>query len=285
MILTAHIESTRPIIVMPRPRKGSRETAPPKKRAKKSNEPEETIAGSVPKPAEEETAAAKTPPTASPVARPVASPAASPAASPVASLAASPVASPVPSDEAAQRSKPAVGKGQGKKGKSKGTLKEPRTKYTLDPEQEEQVLEWMREHDEVWRRGHKKYKMRRLVWATKAEELGVTVDYLEHWWKSIKDWFVKLKKLPASGSAARQPTDREQFILTHCSFYSVQQARSNSAPAPLIQLARSAIPDVVAESDSEDDLSQSQVITHIVCLMFCNFICAFYIVIDFVACI
>ena len=97
--------------------------------------------------------------------------------------------------EAPAKKKPSVGKGtkaKGKKGKgkSKGTLTQ-RNKYPLEPEQEEALLEWMAEHDETWRRGHKKYKMRKAVWAAKGEEIGVSGEYLEKWWKSVKDWYVR----------------------------------------------------------------------------------------------
>ena len=173
------------------------------------------------------------------------------------------------SDESSRDDPPpktSKGKGRGKKSKAttskaSKTPSQPRPSYILDAEQEEQVLEWMREHDEVWRRGHRLYKQRKQIWAIKADELGVSVDYLEKWWKSIKDWYVKLRKLPPSGSAARLPTDREKFILEKVAFYSVQQTRSRKPGAPTVHLARSepSTAGQAVDSDAEDQPAHSDV--------------------------
>ena len=75
---------------------------------------------------------------------------------------------------------------------------------------EDQILEWMAEEGEgVWRRGSANYKRRMEIWAAKGLEFGLTGEYLEGWWKSIRDWFVKLSRKPSSGSAAKKLTDRE----------------------------------------------------------------------------
>ena len=139
------------------------------------------------------------------------------------------------------------GKGQAKgkskaKGKGKGQgEKKDRGNYSLPAAQEQEVLEWMAEEGEaVWRRGHKDYKRRMEIWAAKAAEIGTTGENLELWWKSIRDWYVKLSKKPPSGSEQpKPPTDREEYILKNCKFYQRQQERNKKTSPPLVPLARS----------------------------------------------
>ncbi|KAL4221144.1 hypothetical protein ACF0H5_019403 [Mactra antiquata] len=70
-----------------------------------------------------------------------------------------------------------VGKGKGQKGKANN----PKQDFSLEVEQEERLLEWMAEHEEVWRRGHRLYKKRREISGAKAAELGVTMDHIMGW--------------------------------------------------------------------------------------------------------
>ena len=140
---------------------------------------------------------------------------------------------------------PTRGKGKGKsKGKSKAKPTQAaageettRQDYSLTQEQEEDLVEWMRENEGVWRRGHRLYKTRRTLWAVKAEQFGVTIEHLEGWWKSVKDWFVKLMK-KKSGDARKKLTDRELWILDHISFYTPQLRSNEGESQPMSHLQR-----------------------------------------------
>lgn len=151
-------------------------------------------------------------------------------------------------DESEEDARP-VGKG---KGKSKGKAIAKRD-YSLEAEIEEGLLEWMAEHDEVWRRGHRLYKKRREIWAAKANELGLTVDHIMGWWKSLKDWYVRLSKVK-SGQAAKKYTDREQYIINSLQFYKTQLPSTKSEPMmslPLTSTQASRVSDSEPDSDQE----------------------------------
>ena len=93
----------------------------------------------------------------------------------------------------------------------------------------------MAETEGSWRRGAQDYKRRHELWAAKAEELHVDKDYLMGWWKSIKDWYVRLKKTK-SGQGVKKHTDREKYILDKVSFYQSQLVEP--PPEPMTQLPR-----------------------------------------------
>ena len=157
-------------------------------------------------------------------------------------------------EDADPHTQPVVGKGRGQKGKSKEKDK-PKRDFSLEVEQEERLLEWMAEHDEVWRRGHRLYKKRKEIWGAKAAELGVSTEHILGWWKSVKDWYVRLNKVK-SGQAAKKYTDREQFILDNCKFYNTQLPSTVSAP--MVSLQRSNPNLKVRVSESEPDSDQEQ---------------------------
>jgi hypothetical protein len=146
----------------------------------------------------------------------------------------------------------AVGKGKGKK-KGKDRAR-PKRDYSLEAEAEERLLEWMAEHDEAWRRGHRLYKKRKEIWAAKADELGVTLDHIMGWWKSLKDWYVRLNKVK-SGQAAKKHTDREKFILASCKFYQKQLPSHTSSPMITLHRRPQETP-VVSESEADSDHGQ-----------------------------
>ena len=105
------------------------------------------------------------------------------------------------------------------KGKKKGKGPDKNKKdWSLAAAQEEELVEWMAENDFTWRRGAMGFKGRQEAWEQKAKSLGVTGAYLMHWWKGIKDHYVKLNKLK-SGQAAKKHTDREKWIITNLQFY------------------------------------------------------------------
>lgn len=93
----------------------------------------------------------------------------------------------------------------------------------------------MRKNEGVWRRGHRLYKSRRTLWAVKAEQFGVTIEHLEGWWKSVKDWFVRLLK-KKSGEARKKLTDRELWIVDNISFYTPQLRSNEGQSQPMSHL-------------------------------------------------
>ena len=71
------------------------------------------------------------------------------------------------------------------------------------------------------------------------------------WWKSIKDWYVRLNKVK-SGQAAKRYTDREQFILDNCKFYRTQLPSTVSAPMASLQRSEP-IPQESVDSEPDSD--------------------------------
>ena len=126
-------------------------------------------------------------------------------------------------DETSEEDPRTVGKG---KGKSKGKAIAKRN-LSFEAKMEEDLMEWMAEHDEVWRWGHHLYKTRKQIWAAKTDEMGLPLEHIMGWWKSIKHWYVRLTK-NKSGQAAKKYTDREKFIVDSLQFYQTQLPSTKS---------------------------------------------------------
>jgi hypothetical protein len=141
-------------------------------------------------------------------------------------------------------------KGKSTKGKSTKGIKKTtkpageagetadRRSHALTPEQEQIMVEWMAENEGVWRRGHRLYKQRKLLLATMAEKFDTTIEHLEGWWKSVKDWYVRLHH-KKSGQPAKRHTDREKWILDSLSFYQGQLKKPEDFHQPMAEFARS----------------------------------------------
>lgn len=117
------------------------------------------------------------------------------------------------------------GKGQ-TKGKSKGKTKGrkadvPKQAWTIQEEQEHDLIEWLRSNSYLWLRSTHDYKKKKAAWEIKAQELNISLTHLEKWWKNLKDWYVRLSK-KKSGQAKQVFTDREKWLLTNLSFYKGQ---------------------------------------------------------------
>ncbi|KAK8396594.1 hypothetical protein O3P69_004934 [Scylla paramamosain] len=57
--------------------------------------------------------------------------------------------------------------------------KKPRKNFQLTPEQDDKLLEWLRENELLWRRGHMQFKdvqKKRSLWEKKAQEFGLTIE-------------------------------------------------------------------------------------------------------------
>ena len=157
-------------------------------------------------------------------------------------------------DETSEEDPRPVGKG---KGKSKGKTIAKRN-FSLEAKVEEDLMEWMAEHDEVWRRGHRLYKTRKQIWAAKADEMGLPLEHIMGWWKSIKDWYVRLTR-NKSGQAAKKYTDREKFIVDSLQFYQTQLPSTKSEPMKNLALTSSqATTSRVSDSEADSDQPASQ---------------------------
>ena len=100
----------------------------------------------------------------------------------------------------------------------KGTAAKKGT-YSLSLEQEEIVVEWLQGNDFLWLRSSRDYAKKKAAWENKAQELGISLQHLEKWWKNTKDWYVKVKK-GKSGQGAKRLTERDKWLLTNLKFYS-----------------------------------------------------------------
>ena len=83
---------------------------------------------------------------------------------------------------------------------------------------EQNLVEWLQGHTYLWLRSTRDYHKKKSAWEVKAKEIGVTYQHLTHWWKNIKDWYVKLCK-KTSGQARKQLTDRDKWVLKNLAFY------------------------------------------------------------------
>lgn len=143
--------------------------------------------------------------------------------------------------EQAGQSTPTVGKKGKGKGKGRASSQDAptaRRTFNLAQHHEEDLYAWLPENESVWRMSHKDYKKRRQVWQSKADLMGLECDLIMGWYKSRKDWYVRLMKPAKSGSAAKKKmTDREKELVKNFAFYS--KAMKSSQPSPLVVLQRS----------------------------------------------
>ncbi|XP_063858504.1 uncharacterized protein LOC135099840 [Scylla paramamosain] len=132
-------------------------------------------------------------------------------------------------------------------GKGSCKSKKPRKNFQLTPEQEDNLLEWLRENELLWRQGHMQFKdvqKKRSLWEKKAQEFGLTTEHIQGWWRGMHTWFVKLHKVK-SGQATKKLTDREMYVMQKCSFYEGQLRHRSTAP--LKPLARDVEADALGQ--------------------------------------
>jgi hypothetical protein len=121
------------------------------------------------------------------------------------------------------------------KRKGKGRKAGDCSKYPLTAEQEQRVVDWLRESVAVWRRGHPDYKFRKLLFSEKAEELCLSTEHLMGWWKSAKDQYVKFK----NSKDKKYISDRQRWLDKNLAFYFPYQTRNNPVE-PTSSLSRTA---------------------------------------------
>ena len=120
--------------------------------------------------------------------------------------------------------------------------------YTLEEKMEDEMIEWVRDNEAVWRRGHRMYKQRAELWRSKSNEVGIPVERLEGWWRSMRDWYVRLTRTK-SGDAIKKLTDREAWVLQRLSFYCRQMKASDGVSEPMGPLPRQ--PEAATDKDAE----------------------------------
>ncbi|XP_050410985.1 uncharacterized protein LOC126825391 isoform X1 [Patella vulgata] len=120
-------------------------------------------------------------------------------------------------EEPVEEQKEADGHAKGK-GKKPRKPRGPKKEWKLPPDTEQDLVEWMRDRSYLWMRSQRDYKKKTEAWEAKAKEIGISTDYLGHWWKNLKDWYVRLIKV-ASGQERKLLTDRDKWVLNNISFY------------------------------------------------------------------
>lgn len=120
--------------------------------------------------------------------------------------------------------------------------KSRRKALLLDDDTQEQLIEWVREHELLWRKGATEYKdtkRKAELWARKARELDIEggAEALRTWWKSARDLYAKLLS-KKSGQAAANLTDRELFIQRTCAFLQKEVKPRKGQPLRSIPLSQ-----------------------------------------------
>ncbi len=85
----------------------------------------------------------------------------------------------------------------------------------LTEDQEVSLGEWLRNHPEIYTKSMKAYKeidKKKRLWEEKADELGLeSAALLRTWYESVRTKIGKIKT-GASGSAATQMSERDEFL-------------------------------------------------------------------------
>jgi hypothetical protein len=90
----------------------------------------------------------------------------------------------------------------------------------LTAQQEQEMIDWLREHPVLWNKKLRDYKdttLKESMWMAQAEKLGKEVQMIKVWYKSIRTRFGRLKNKP-SGTGDDELTERDHWILTSCDF-------------------------------------------------------------------
>lgn len=94
---------------------------------------------------------------------------------------------------------------------------------SLTAVEEESMVEWLREHPEMYNKKLQDYKniqKKEALWQEKAQEMGKQVQVLQVWYKSLRTRMGKLMK-KKSGQGDEELTDRDKWILSNLVFLKV----------------------------------------------------------------
>lgn len=108
----------------------------------------------------------------------------------------------------------------GEKCSSKAKKSRLMMRSDLTAEDEESMVEWLRENPQMYNKKLSTYKdkgKKDALWAKQAQVLGKDASMLIVWYRSIRTRFGKLTK-PKSGAGTGDRTDRDKRILTNFEF-------------------------------------------------------------------
>ena len=91
---------------------------------------------------------------------------------------------------------------------------------TLTDEQEEAMIAWLKENPLIYDKGKGHYKKKddkKVMWAEKAAELGLTPQELTTWYETNRTRFGKLTRRK-SGQGNKKLTDRQEWVLKSFAF-------------------------------------------------------------------
>ena len=126
-----------------------------------------------------------------------------------------------------------VGQSDGGTASQPAEKKQRKFHAPLTDDEEEQMIDWLRDHPELYNRKLKSYKdirAKEAHWMDIAAILGRDVHYLKTWYQSIRTRFGRLRK-KKSGDGAADPTDRDAWILRCLDFLAphIVEVRSRAA--------------------------------------------------------
>lgn len=138
--------------------------------------------------------------------------------------------------------------------------KSRRKALLLDDDTQEQLIEWVREQELLWRKGATEYKdtkKKTELWARKARELDIEggAEALRTWWKSARDLYAKLLS-KKSGQAAANLTDRELFIQRTCAFLHKEVKPRKGQPLRSIPLTQEPVASQTSDFSSQPPAAQ-----------------------------
>ncbi|XP_078599648.1 uncharacterized protein LOC144874882 [Branchiostoma floridae x Branchiostoma japonicum] len=95
-----------------------------------------------------------------------------------------------------------------------------KTVATLSEEEEEVMLEWLKEHPEFYNRRMMEYKniqRKETLWRQKASDMGKSVEHLKTWYRSMRTRMARLLRNKAM-KTSEDLTDRDTWVIENLSF-------------------------------------------------------------------
>ncbi|KAM9328235.1 uncharacterized protein KZ484_019575 isoform 2-T4 [Pholidichthys leucotaenia] len=119
-----------------------------------------------------------------------------------------------------------------------------RASAILTEVEEDNMLEWLRKHPEIYNKKLKNYKnmpKKVALWEEKAFEMGRTVDYLKLWYRNMRTRMSRLLRTK-SGQGSEVLTARDTWVMDNFSFLRVHieavhrrpRKSINQAPTPTV---------------------------------------------------
>ena len=103
----------------------------------------------------------------------------------------------------------------------------------LTAEEEDSMVEWLREHPEMYDKRMNQYKnqqRKEALWQQKSDEMGKDINVLKVCYKSLRTRLCKLMKKKSGQAADLEMTDRDCWIITNLEFLRVHIERVHRRP-------------------------------------------------------